>query len=319
MAYTTTDLLASVRRRAQLPAANGALTTTDLLALADLAHQTVTSPLLRSVREEYGVIAEDVAIVSGQRAYPIPTRAEAGSLRDVIAISTTTGAEVQLPYIPPEDRPFYREAASPWWDAPCAYTVEGNDLELLPTPTTQLATAYTLRLRYYLRVGRFVETSACMQVQTWTPGPTTVVEVDSLGSYTSTTEIDIIGVTPPFRPRAIGIFLDSTSVGPPAEVTIIPADYAGFIEAGSTGDYICETDTTCVLQMPVELHRVLETATVAEVYRALGYQAELDREMALLQGQMQAVRVLMEPRTEGGTRVILNPRSTLRRGRRIRW
>lgn len=310
MAYTTTDLLASVRRRAQLPAANGALTTTDLLALADLAHQTVTSPLLRSVREEYGVITEDVAIVSGQRAYRIPTRAEAGSLRDVIAISTTTGAEVQLPYIPPEDRPFYREAASPWWDAPCAYTVEGNDLELLPTPTTQLATAYTLRLRYYLRVGRFVETSACDVVSSYV---SPVITTASASVFTTGDQVDVIGASPPFRPRVINS--DTTISG--TSVTLNTA--TAILEAPVAGDYVCETDTTCVLQMPVELHKVLETATVAEVYRALGYQAELDREMALLQGQMQAVRVLMEPRTEGGTRVILNPRSTLRRGRRIRW
>jgi len=310
MAYTTTDLLASVRRRAQLPAANGALTTTDLLALADLAHQTVTAPLLRSVREEYGVISESVTIVSGQRAYPIPTRAEAGSLRDVIAVSTSTGAEVQLPYIPPEDRPFYREAASPWWDAPCAYTVEGNDIEILPTPTTQLASTYMLRMRYYLRVGRFVETSACDVVLTYSAPTvtTTAASVFSTGDF-----VDVIGASPPFRPRVIGS--DVTVVGAAVDLDAASA----ILEAPVAGDYVCATDTTCVLQMPVELHRVLETATVAEVYRALGYQAELDREMALLQGQMQAVRVLMEPRTEGGTRVILNPRSTLRRGRRIRW
>lgn len=315
MAYTTTDLLASVRRRAQLPAANGALTTTDLLALADLAHQTVTSPLLRSVREEYGVISESVTIVSGQRAYPIPTRAEAGSLRDVIAVSTSTGAEVQLPYIPPEDRPFYRQAASPWWDAPCAYTVEGNDLELLPTPTTQLASTYTLRMRYYLRVGRFVETSACDQVDLWSPSPLPAeIATFATSVFTTGATIDVIGYAPPFRPRILG-----ATTGTISGTTIDLPTLAGVIEAPVAFDYVCETDTTCVLQMPVELHRVLETATVAEVYRALGYQGELDREMALLQGQMQAVRVLMEPRTEGGTRVILNPRSTLRRGRRIRW
>lgn len=310
MAYTTTDLLASVRRRAMLPAANGALSTEDLLALATLAMRTQVAPLLRSVREDYGVIAETQTIVSGQRTYPIPSRAEAGALRDVWLVSSTTGAEVQVPYIPPEDRPFFRDAASPWWDAPAAYTVEGNDLWLLPIPTTQLASTYTLRLRYYLRQGRFVETSACDVVASYA-SPT--ITTSSTSVFSTGDDVDVIGASPPFRPRVVGS--DTTISG--TSVTLNTS--SAILEAPATGDYVCATDTTCVLTAPVELHEVLETATLVEIYSALGYQAEQDRAAAMLNAQMTAVRVLMEPRTEGATRVLLNPRSTLRRGRRVRW
>lgn len=319
MAYTTTDLLAAIKRRAQLPAANGALSDTDLLDLATMAMRTQIQPLLRSLREDYSVVVESQAITADQRTYRIPSRAEGGAIRDVwLTLIASPNTEIRVPYIPPEDRPMYKAVRGAWWDGLLAYTVEGNDLWLAPIPDS-VAAQYTLTIRYYLRPGRFVPTSDCMLVESWSAGPTTVVQVDSLGSYTTSTEVDVIGARPPFRPRAIGIFLDSTSVGPPAEVTIIPADYAGFIEAGTTGDYICETDTTCVVTCPVEAQEALIAATVASVYDVLGYERELGTAVALRDQALQAVRVLMEPRTEGASRVLLDPRSPLRRGRRSVW
>lgn len=317
MAYTTTDLLASIKRRAQLPDANGALSDADILAIATMAMRTQIQPLIRSVREDYGVITQRQGLVDGQQQYRIPSRAEGGSVRDVwLETLTTPTRQQQLVYIPPEDRPVYRDTRNPWWGSQLAYSVEGNDLWLSPVPDASAASMFVLVVRYVLRPGRLVPTSDCMRVETWTPGPTTVIEVDSLGSYTSSTEIDIIGATPPFRPRAIGIFLNSTSVGPPAEVTLIPADYEGYIEAGSTGDYICATDTTCVLAVPVEAQEALESATLVHVYEALGYTGDLQSAVAIRDMQMQAVRVLMEPRTEGAARAIFDPYSPLRRGRR---
>lgn len=317
MAYTTTDLLAAVKRRAQLPDANGALSDDDILSLATIAQRTQIQPLIRSVREDYAVVSQTQALVSGQQQYPIPSRAEGGAVRDVwIRTTTSPTRDQQLVYIPPEDRPVFRDMRNPWWSTQAAYTVEGNDLWIAPIPDASMASQFTLVVRYVLRPGRFVATSDCMLVETWTPGATTVVEVDSLGSYTSTTEIDIIGGTPPFRPRAIGIFPDSVSSGPPPEVVIIPADYEGFIEAGSAGDYICATDTTCVLTCPVEAHEALVAATLVHVYETLGYTSDLQSAVALRDAQMQAVRVLMEPRTEGASRAIIDPYSPLRRARR---
>ena len=83
MAYTTTDLLAAIKRRAQLPDANGALTDADILALATPAMRTQIQPLIRSVREDYAVVSEVQTVVADQQQYPIPSRAEGGSVRDV--------------------------------------------------------------------------------------------------------------------------------------------------------------------------------------------------------------------------------------------
>jgi hypothetical protein len=88
------------------------------------------------------------------------------------------------------------------------------------------------------------------------------------------------------------------------------------IEAPIAGDYVCETDTTCVLAVPVEAQEALESATLVHVYEALGYAGDLQSAVAIRDMQMQAVRVLMEPRTEGAARAIFDPYSPLRRGRR---
>jgi len=318
VAYTTTDLLAAIKRRAQLPAANGALSDADLLDLATLAMRTQVQPLLRSLREDYSVVVQRQAIVADRRTYPIPSRAEGGAVRDLWMVRIAEPqTEVRVPYIPPEDRPMYQSVRSQWWDGIGAYTVEGNDIWLSPIPSGVEA-QYTLSIRYYLRPGRFVPTSDCMEVISWSAGPTTVVTVDTVGSYTTSSRVDIIGGAPPFRPRAIDIGLDGVSTGPD-QLTIIPADYEGFIEDGTTGDYVCETDTTCVVTCPVEAQEALIAATVASVYEVLGYERELSVAVAMRDTAMQAVRVLMEPRTEGASRVLLDPRSPLRRGRRSSW
>lgn len=317
MAYTTTDLLAAVKRRAQLPDANGALSDADILALATSAMRTQIQPLIRSVREDYAVVSETQTVVADQQQYPIPSRAEGGSVRDVWMRQIAAPARsVRLAYIPPEDRPVYEVSRSVWWDTPWAYTVEGNDLWLMPTPTAGDASDYELVVRYVLRPGRFVEVSACDLVDSWapTPLPATIATL-STSVMSANQRIDVIGASPPFRPRII--YAETSSVVG-TTITLTSAT-AGVIESPQPFDYVCPTDTTCVVTCPVEAHEALESATLVEVYQALGYAQDLGAAIAIRDAQMQAVRVLMEPRTEGAARVVTDPRSPLRRGRRLGW
>ena len=122
--------------------------------------------------------------------------------------------------------------------------------------------------------------------------------------------MDIIGAKPPFRPRVIDS--DTTVAG--TSVSLLTA--SAIIEAPVAGDYVCATDTTCVLAVPVEAQEALESATLVHVYEALGYAQDMQAAVAVRDIQMQAVRVLLEPRTDGSPRAIHDPYSPLRRGRR---
>lgn len=312
MAYTTTDLLNAVKRRAMLPAANGALSDDDILALATVAMRTQIQPLLRSLREDYSVVTETQSIVADQRTYPLPSRAEGGAVRDVwLVLVASPYTEIRVPYIPPEDRPMYQRSRSTWWDGLSAYTVEGNDMWIAPIPDS-VAAQYSLVIRYYLRPGRFVPVSECDQVAVYNPGGPNITTA-ATSVFSSGDSVDVIGATPPFRPRIINseVTVSGTTVDIDTSTAII--------EAPVTGDYVCATDTTCVMTCPVEAQEALISATLVEVMQALGYERELATAVALRDGQMQAVRVLMEPRTEGAARVLVDPRSPLRRARRFSW
>lgn len=316
MAYTTTDLLAAIKRRAQLPDSNGALTDADLLALATLAMRTQIQPLIRSVREDYAVVRQTIALVADQRQYAIPSRAEGGSVRDVWIRQISAPERAQrLPYIPPEERPVYEQSRNVWWDSIFAYTVEGNDLWLMPTPSGGEASDYELEVRYVLRPGAFVEVSACNILDDYIPTPLPpTLSLTSTSVFASGARVDVIGARPPFRPRII-----DTEVALTSPTTLTVSNTSAIIEPAVALDYVCETDTTCVITCPVEAHEALVSATLVEVYSALGYQQDMAAAVAMRDGQMQAVRVLMEPRTEGAARVVIDPRSPLRRGRRMGW
>lgn len=310
MAYTTTELLAAIKHRAQIPDANGALSNDDLLSLATLAMRTQIQPLIRSVREDFAVVRQTIPLVADQRQYAIPSRAEGGSVRDVWIRQIAAPERAQrLPYIPPEERPIYEQSRNVWWDSIFGYTVEGNDLWLMPTPGTAEASDYELEVRYVLRPGRFVATNTCDVVSSWT-SPT--ITTASASVFTTGDDVDVIGAKPPFRPR----ILDSNTTVAGSLVTVSAADV---IEAPVAGDYVCATDTTCVVTCPVEAYEALISATLVEVYAVLGYQQDMAAAVSMRDNQMQAVRVLMEPRTQGAARVVIDPRSPLRRGRRMGW
>lgn len=313
MAYTTTDLLAAVKRRAQLPDANGALSDDDILSLATIAQRTQIQPLIRSVREDYAVVSQTQALVSGQQQYPIPSRAEGGAVRDVwIRTTTSPTRDQQLVYIPPEDRPMFRDMRNPWWSTQAAYTVEGNDLWIAPIPDASMASQFTLVVRYVLRPGAFIAVSSCDILDDYfaTPPPP-LLSLAASTVFTSGDSVDVIGAKPPFRPRII-----DTTVTVAAPTTLEVDDTDAILEAPVALDYVCPTDTTCVLTCPVEAHEALIAATLVHVYETLGYTGDLQSAVALRDAQMQAVRVLMEPRTEGASRAIIDPYSPLRRARR---
>ncbi|MCU0646671.1 MAG: hypothetical protein MUF00_01635 [Gemmatimonadaceae bacterium] len=314
MAYTTTDLLAAVKRRAQLPDANGALSDDDILSLATIAQRTQIQPLIRSVREDYAVVSQTQALVSGQQQYPIPSRAEGGAVRDVwIRTTSTPTRDQQLVYIPPEDRPMFRDMRNPWWSTQAAYTVEGNDLWIAPIPDASMASQFTLVVRYVLRPGAFIAVSSCDQITSASLSGYLVSAGSVFVGGSEPATIDVIGRLPPFRPRVISTTYTVSGVG---DVDVDFDDPTAVIESPVSGDYACPTDTTCVLTCPVEAHEALIAATLVHVYETLGYTGDLQSAVALRDAQMQAVRVLMEPRTEGASRAIIDPYSPLRRARR---
>lgn len=264
----------------------------------------IFTPLLRKVKEEYGVQTTDTTIQSGVSEYRIPSRASAGNLRDVLLKKASTSVAVSLPRISLEDADRYERGGSPYWRTGSAFTVQGDKVRLLPATQN---TSDTLRMRWYLRPSKFVLTTACDAV-------TAVGSSTSLtGTWTNTADgevVDVIQAEPNF---------DALSVGDTAGIAGATLTLTNGAPDVAVGDYVCAAGETCIVQLPAELHSVLVTAisvTVWEILRDLEASQLAGKRLAR---ELQEVRSLLAPRVDGEEPRIINRSGPLRGRGWGRW
>lgn len=313
MVWTSADLIADVRRRAQLPdaAADGAMTDADILALATEEMSLRIVPLVRSAREDYYVMSVDLAVTSGQALYRIHERAQAGGLRDV-TIVTASGDEYRIPRIDVEEIGPAESVG-----AGLAYVLEGPDIRLVPTPTSS---DLTLRMRFHRAHSRFVP-NAETSFAVWSGTTLSANAIPSTWSGLISTGlvIDVYYDTSPFGAIALnqivtsidpgsGSFEDFTIVGGLAGFNL-PTNYQ--LRVGLSGE-------TSNMDAPRECWPLLISSVTARVLEVIGDTTGAQIAHALVERESPRILSLLSPRSEGGRRVIIDRESALRT-RRGRW
>ena len=283
MAYTTTDLLNSIRQRGSIPTTTNSSNvnnTTNLLAMATEELHIKLLPMILSAREEYYVTYKDYSITANQATYTIPTRASGQVLRDVQLISGTTVKS--LPLIDSE------RITSTATGSPSAYYLEHNKVVLYPTPST---TVDTLRLRYYLRPSRLAATSACVQITAIDTATFTVTVAAVPSTMTANAYIDYVAADAPFQNRAIDQLISSVT-STTIIMTGLPSDLA-------VGDWVALADYTPIPQIPFEFIPVLSQMTVVKSLEALGDREGAKNAAADLQIIQNNALALIAPRNHG--------------------
>lgn len=287
--YTTTGLLANIKRRAMLPDTSEALATADYLALADDEIQTFIVPFMMKLSEEYFVTTKDVSVTSGTANYGLPERAIGGKLRDLLYVDSSSSI-YSIPRIEPESldtTPNPQTAVG----VPTGYYFRGTDVVLYPTP----GSSGTLRFVYFQRPNRLVATSEI--IDTLASGDTIGASTITLNTtpLTSGAKYDIVENIAPFR-IAPDITASSTS-GLPTGTTTYP-----WI---ANGCYICEQYESPVAQLPPEIHALLAQRVAFKALEALGDpKAAVAKQIA---DEMAAgLSAVMSPRNEGSSRAMVN-------------
>lgn len=303
MAYTSDDHVAAVRLRGQLPpvSADGKLSDADILTLTDEAMRDELLPLTRTLRGEYGVVDSDTPIVAGQPDYVIPSRAQGGSLRALYLMRADRTQGELLDEVSIEVVERYRLSGGIGWTGKPVFAIEGDRVVVLPTPTT--STGY-LRFRYYLRPGRLVPVASCAVVSSAT---SSAITTSATPPVTTGEPFDVVQAKPHFAALAIeasGTVLVNTISGLTLERVPV------------AGDYVCDTDTTCVLQLPVELHPVLLQTTLVRVFETLGWLQEMAAAQMVLERKIAAARASLTQRQEGAPKRVIRHGSRLRQNRR---
>lgn len=294
MAWTTTDLLADVRRRAMLPTtATQGTTDADLLEHANNELFSRLAPLVMSVNEEFYVQTVDIPIVSGQSAYRMPNRSAGAKLREVTYLIGST--RNQLTRLEPEQ--LTRWVVNPL-GVPSAFYLEAGTLNLIPTP----AGAGTIRMSYFVRPGRLTNTAtdyATVGAVSYTGGNSVLTSLS--GSLTAALSgvYDIIAFRPPFEYLLADAVCTSLAGGVTFTVSSPTTPAPNFSPNIAVGDYVTLRDKSPVLQLPVELHSLLSQRTVCAVMEAFNYTERLQAAEAVYARMEETALRLITPRVDG--------------------
>lgn len=308
MTVTTSQFLDSVKRGVTIPASQVRFTNTDLLAFADEELETYVMPMITDQRQEYFVRKDLVPLVANQAEYKIPSRAVGRTLRHIRLITTDSEVVKDLSFVMPEDD---RANSSTNGGDPWAYTVRGDYIVILPTPT--LAN-YNIEMYYELAPSKLVESDRTATVASFdlTTGAVTINASNS--NFTTGLSMDIIDGTSGNNCKAIDI--DNTNVSG-ANLTFTAADLPANL---AVGDYVTLANESSVLQIPNELTQVLVQAVICRITEALGDFEGLQVAMARLDRIIKSATQIITPRVESKAPVVINRNGLLpQRSYNRRW
>jgi len=301
MAVDTTYLLDAVKRGVTVPSNQVRFTDADILRFGDEETEAVIVPAMTSARLEFFVKYKDMPLVANQAAYKIHYRSIGRTLR-FVELRTSTGDLIKdLSYVMPEDvgRITSQAGGDPW-----AFTVRGDDLILLPTPTTA---NYVLRQYYELAPAKLIPTSDAGVVQSFSTMTGIVTMSASVTSFATGQSMDLIDYKSGNSNKAEDII--STNVASNL-VTFATTDIPSTLTAG---DYVCLSNQSPVLQLPNEMHQTLVQSIICRILEALsdfeGLQAAVARRDRILAGALETIN----PRLASQIPVVINTRGLLRR------
>lgn len=300
MANLADDLIKSAKRRAKIPSAQASWSPTEILSSADEQIQSYVLPLIRRMREDYGLQSLDFALTTPDRQgttgpFRVPYRAVGGAIRDVYLLDANRNP-IDVPRITPDDL----EQAT--WGV---YFV-GNVLYLL-NKTTQSA-PITLRMMYFLRPNRLVQQASAAQITGINFGTGAVTLGSVPAGYSGQTTWDLVQGRPGFDTLAFD-FAGTLGGSTVFFSSALPGDLV-------VGDYVCLPETTPVPQIPPELHPLLAQRVAVQYLESEGDQSVIQAAQTLSRMEADAM-TLLTPRIEGRAKhIIPSQRGPWRRWRR---
>jgi hypothetical protein len=294
VAWTTGDLINSVKRTASIPSAQSSLGDQDILDIANEQMQAYIVPVITSQREDYFVTSIDLPLVNGDITYRLPTRSVGQALRQVYLVNAL-GHVVAFPRISREDL----EAASR------GFYLDGNVLTLVvddPSQVQQLGTS--IRMMYHQRPNTMVLPGSTAVIQSINTGLNQVTLASTPpATFVSGLLYDIGRGRPGFENLAIDS--QATVAGSVMTFTALPADLA-------VGDIVALAGETTFPQVPIEVHPLLALRVAAACLDVLGDSEHVASAAAALTRMEQDVVKLLAPRVAGNIERMVNRGSIFR-------
>jgi hypothetical protein len=245
--FDSTRFIAQVNIKGSLP--EGRFTDQEILDIGYDCLLSEITPMVLECREEFLVTYVDTAIVANQAAYPIPSRALNGVLREVKKISGNNVIDL--------DKMIIDDITDLSTGSPIGFFISGNNINLYPTPSSAVD---TLRLYYFIRPSKLVPTSECARI-TGIAGNDLSVTIPA--TWTTANTFDLVRGKAHFDVLGMDLAATTLSGGVITMTANVPTTLA-------IGDYITLADETCFPFLPPEAHTPLVQAVVTSCLESMG-------------------------------------------------
>ncbi len=295
--YTTTGLLASVKRRITLPDAQNLFSPDDLIAFMGDELSSTLVPLIHSVQQEFWVTKIDVPLVQNQTNYTIPIRGAANGLR-LVTLLDTNGNEIDYPLLRPENT-----ASSYNWLSPFStstlygFYMEGDHIVMFPNSVVTNP-VNTVRFRIERQPSQLCSVNDAAQITDINGLVVTVNNVPS--DWTTSLTFDIQNGQPQFQPRQDDLTVSNISIGL-SQITFdsLPA-------TAVVGDWITVSNTAVIPQIPYQMFPYLAQCVanlcMAGMADSEPYQDGMRKAVMMKEDLLK----LLQPRDMGNVQTIIN-------------
>jgi hypothetical protein len=293
MDFTSTGLIAQIKRRALIPTSQNLFTDSDLIAMLNEELQNRVIPYILAVREDYFLTYNEYTQNGSTTEIDIPKNAIGNKINQV-NIYTASSDDSFFASVP-------RLTVSQINDYYGGYYIQGSKIKIFP----QAITSGQLRIYYYRRPSEIVATSRTAIISTVNTNTSIVCSTNLPANITTGSSIDIVSNEQPWdtiTDRTAGTVLNAT------------LDLIDTTDI-ETGFYVASRNESPFAQIPQDTIPLLIQAVVVRMMEYMGDTNGLQAAL-LTYAQMESDnRNLITPRVDAQPKKI----SAHRRLSRYLW
>jgi hypothetical protein len=294
--FTSQGLIYSAKLHAAIPSSQSLFTDDDFIEV--LNHNMVSEviPLIKSVNEEYFVVKVDVPLVSGQDAYTFPTRALGGAMRDIVMVDTNN-RELDLPRLQPE---LIKYGGAYYAQRIFGIYLEGDHAVFYPTMQNPPQGSF-IRFKYERRPNDLCLLDNAGKILSINVGLKKITLDKVPAVWTTDTTVDIMLPVPQFTSIADDVVITQIT-GHDLTLSALPTGIA-------VGQWVAESMTTPVAQLPYEAHKLIEIYGAAALLQASKDTEALNSMKQEIEEAKDALYKIITPRVEGSPVKVINRNS----------
>jgi len=255
--YTTTALIASVKRRASVPTSQSLFESTDFNSILTDEMQSIIVPLIMAEQQDFFIHSKDLAIDGSTREFDIPTRAVGMKVKDVGFYRTSSNNFDSRPRLNISD---FGDPQGDMVKSLGGFYLQGNKIVFSDAPTN---TGDKLRVYYYRRPNNLIAENKAAKIASIDTGTKTLTFGSRPTAWTTSTTFDLIKGTPGFHSLA-----DDATV---SAIDTLTLTFTDDLPTGlAVGDWVGESGESPVAQIPYSAQPLLSQLGSVKILEALG-------------------------------------------------